>query len=1363
MGKKRSKTRMTTSQKRKKDKDEDGTPDKKKRKIQCYNCEGWGHVANQCPSERNKKSSKYPLLLLSLGIIVVNCTVNGRRTRVIVDSGCKQVLISKQFWERTRDKNTRLDKSDLRLTGAGDEDMTVLGYTTTTWDTNHIYPNMDSDTELGNNYKEIVAYASDSAQEINNPIMKIGKDKYRVDTAVIGNLMVDVILGTSAFKDFGIIINGVDETLTICGKTLSLNKNIYSYDDVIIYPGAKKKIVGTTDFKTRGRIVIRDNLKIPKTFVKEDCTKVKAGRCNLIIHNVSKCPIRIPKGEIVANFTEISGKDKLNIETKGNWERWENITNEITEDFSMKNIIVNGNLKKDVTRKLVKYLVENKSIFREKLRKGDAYIGEAAKITIKKGIAPKQARIYPRPPKDHDIIEEMMKEFQESEIVEKCEKDSDWRGHAVLQKKKDGKTRFTCDFRHMGPETCEKYPHPLPLITEILDNLKGAKFFTKIDFTDGYFHVMIKGKYRKYFAFATRSGVYQWCRLPQGWMNSGAIFQNRVDRALGDLKWKCCMPYIDDIIIFSKTEEEHMKHIEEVFSRLAKVGFHLKLRKCEFFKEEIEFLGHVINRDGIKPNPEKVKAISEMPPPKTKSNVKSFLGLASYYRRFIKDFAKRTYHIRNLTKEDSRMIWSNDCQKEFEDIKMELMSDRVMAHPDWNKPFILATDASKQGLGAVLSQIVDGKERPIAYASRGCTDAEQNYGISQLEGLGVVWGIDKFRAYLTCQKFTLITDHRALTKLREVQDNNPMLYRWSLKLAGYDYNVQYKKGSEHGNADGPSRNPVLVMIERGNESLLGKLKRTQLEDEWCNALIGKVLRKGRKLYKARDPETLVETELKTNDFESWVVINDTLWHRLYKKGGKITRRYIPQEMRRDILESAHNRAHLGYKKTYANIQERFFWRNMSRDCHTYCSSCDLCQRRYTPSRKGIKLGRIYATKRNELVGMDIFSGLPESNSGYKHILVMTDYVTKYVVAVPMITKNAEEVAEEFIDKWCMVHSWPERIQTDQGGEFTANLIKAITEAVKIRRSNTTPYHPQANGQVERFNRTMAQMLSKKCYRNQRIWDTILQEIVYEYNCSKHRVTGQSPFYLTFGRKPKLELDILLRIEQDEINFGKRNAKWKGFMKRISEVNKSIEKSWKFNAKAYDASIRKEKVFKKGELVLTWKMPRTNKKAGEHKKLKLPGKGPYKIAEVFKDTNTLKLKIGKDNFKTVNLKNVRKFTIRPEWMKEPDEEEVSEMSIEDLPEDSRSEEDEHGGEDPWTQEQIEEIFDDNTQNMVITPGTADDALGIGVDVEVFRNGQWIPGTIQRIRKEKKKLRVRVVGPRINAWHTMNSKLIRRSTQ
>jgi hypothetical protein len=255
-------------------------------------------------------------------------------------------------------------------------------------------------------------------------------------------------------------------------------------------------------------ISVQDKIADPRIAIRKRA-KAKNGTCKVKIYNISDKKIEIPKETIIARIKE-NNFPKLEISITGNTQKWRNITIEADEDFSIKDINVNRNINSESITKLMQYLISDRDIFREKLRKGDKYSGHPAKVTLKKGVAPKQARMYLRPPRDHEIIDQMMGQFMDTRIMETCEDVSDWRGHAVLQKKKDGKTRFTCDFRHMGPETCEKYQHPLPLIQEILDNLRGVQYFTKIDFTDGYFHIPIKAKYRKLFAFATRRGVFQW-------------------------------------------------------------------------------------------------------------------------------------------------------------------------------------------------------------------------------------------------------------------------------------------------------------------------------------------------------------------------------------------------------------------------------------------------------------------------------------------------------------------------------------------------------------------------------------------------------------------------------------------------------------------------------------------------------------------------------------------------------------------------------------------------------------------------------------------------------------------------------------
>jgi hypothetical protein len=491
---------------------------------------------------------------------------------------------------------------------------------------------------------------------------------------------------------------------------------------------------------------------------------------------------------------------------------------------------------------------------------------------------------------------------------------------------------------------------------------------------------------------------------------------------------------------------------------------------------ELEFLGFTINREGIKPSYEKIKAIKEMPVPKDKKAVKRFLGMGSYYRKFIKDFAKRTHRLRELTKDSVKFEWNEQAQSELDDIKDCLTSDIVMTFPDWNKEFILATDASIKGFGAVLSQKDEReREKVIEYASKSCTAAEARYGISQLEGAAAMWAIEKFALYLRNGRFRLITDHKALTRIKNVKDNNAMLHRWSLKLAEYDYEVEYKKGERHTNADCPSRDPITLIIEGENDLVLNisqqdleiAILEGLLDDESIKNVLKKLTKVGTITLNI-DTKEVEEIELRYNDWEAWIWKSPYLYHRMYKRRRTVDRLYIPEgETRVLILQEMHDIAHLGFKRCYEKVKERFYWRNMYRDTYIYCLSCDKCQRRGKPPRnKGGKMGRILTTQRNELIGMDIFSGLPESKRGYKHVLVMTDHMTKYVVTTPLKTKTEAEVARALIHNWGLRLGWPKRIQTDQGGEFTGNVIKEFYKIMSIEKLSTTPYHPQSNGQCE---------------------------------------------------------------------------------------------------------------------------------------------------------------------------------------------------------------------------------------------------------------------------------------------------------
>jgi hypothetical protein len=434
-------------------------------------------------------------------------------------------------------------------------------------------------------------------------------------------------------------------------------------------------------------------------------------------------------------------------------------------------------------------------------------------------------------------IEKSIQELADRALIE--EGNGAWRSRVLLVKKPDGTWRTTIDYRKLNAQTIPD-SYPMPRIDDMLDRLHGAKYFSKLDMTDGFWQILLDEESKEYTGFATTSKFWQWKVLPMGAMNSPSAFQRAMDQVLGELKWKSVMCYVDDLIIFSKTIEEHTKHIEEVLKKLAQAGIYAKLAKCQFGVEEIKFLGHIVSKDGIKADTDKVKAVRELPVPKDEKAISRFLGMAGFYRKYIQNFSARTLKMRNLTRQDVNYEWTEECQKEFEDIKKALSSSPVMAYPDFSKKFILSTDASYSGLGATLSQMGTHGEQVIAYASRSLNQHEKNYGVTKLEALGVVWAIELFKVYLQDHKFDLVTDHQALVKFKEMKDTNPTLERWSIKISQYDFDIFHREGKNHENVDCLSREPVDLIMSIAIEEMV----KGQQEEYNTKDLYEKVIKKG---------------------------------------------------------------------------------------------------------------------------------------------------------------------------------------------------------------------------------------------------------------------------------------------------------------------------------------------------------------------------------------------------------------------------------------------------------------------------------------------------------------------------------------
>lgn len=380
----------------------------------------------------------------------------------------------------------------------------------------------------------------------------------------------------------------------------------------------------------------------------------------------------------------------------------------------------------------------------------------------------------------------------------------------IVPKKPDSsgnkRWRMVIDYRNLNEKTIGD-AYPLPNISDILDQLGNAKYFSVLDLASGFHQIPMAPKDAPKTAFSTPYGHYQFKRMPFGLKNAPSTFQRLMDNVLSGLQGNELFVYMDDIVIYARSLREHEIKFERLMKRLKEANLKLQPDKCEFLRREVAYLGHIICSEGVRPDPDKIKSVTEFPNPKNPKNIKQFLGLVGYYRRFIPNFSKIAKPLTDLLKKDKAFTWLSKHQEAFNALKLSLCEEPILQYPDFNRPFILTTDASGYAIGGVLSQGEIGKDLPIAYTSRVLNNAEQNYSTIEKECLAIVYCVSHFRPYLYGKKFTIITDHKPLVWLHSIKDPTSRMWKWRTKLAEYDYEIRYKAGSLNKNADALSRNP----------------------------------------------------------------------------------------------------------------------------------------------------------------------------------------------------------------------------------------------------------------------------------------------------------------------------------------------------------------------------------------------------------------------------------------------------------------------------------------------------------------------------------------------------------------------------
>ena len=808
----------------------------------------------------------------------------------------------------------------------------------------------------------------------------------------------------------------------------------------------------------------------------------------------------------------------------------------------------------------------------------------------------------------------------------------------VLVRKKDGSLRFCVDYHKVNTIT-RKDAYPLPRVDDALDTLACCKWFTTLDLLSGYWQVEVDEKDREKTAFSTQDGLFEFTRMPFGLCNAPATFQRLMDLVLAGLQWNNCLVYLDDILIIGRTFDDHLQNLSLVLDRLRGAGLKLKPFKCAICRKQVTYLGHIVFTDGIATDPAKTNKVKCWPTPTSKHQVQEFLGLVSYYRRFIKSFATVAKPLHRLTEKTTTFKWTTQCQEAFGYLKHCLVSAPILAFPNYNKPFILDTDASDAGIGAVLSQLDDsGRERVIAYASGTLSKPERRYCVTRKELLSVVTFIRQFRPFLLGQKFTLRTDHGSLTWLSRFKQPEGQLARWIEKLQEYNFDIVHRPSKKHSNADSLSRLPCNQCGREDNHStevafvstvsdvfVLQQLspenfRKSQLDDQ----SVGYVLR-ALELNKKPESTTLLGQSREVRRLvQLWdqLQLHSGLSYRNYESAdGEHSHRQliVPVMYHNDILQELHAGVvggHLGQDKTLSRLKERFYWPGYWSDVNHWCQTCATCASRKTPSPK--QKAQLHPVKSGypmQTVATDILGPLPLTPNSNSYLLVATDYFTCWVEAYPIPNQEATTVANKLTNELFFRFSLPDQLHSDQGRQFESILISEVCKLLQIHKSRTTAYHPQGDGLVECFNRTLLDMLSTTIKDYPGTWENHVRAVCMAYNTSVQRTTGFTPFYLMFGRQACIPIDVMYGnpvVESSPSNYAIELKK--SLTTAYNQVRTKMDVQFQRQKQYYDRKVHGAP-YKVGNLVWLYSpaVP-----PGESKKLHHPWSGPFKIIKQLSD-------------------------------------------------------------------------------------------------------------------------------------------------
>lgn len=895
------------------------------------------------------------------------------------------------------------------------------------------------------------------------------------------------------------------------------------------------------------------------------------------------------------------------------------------------------------------------------------------RIELQPGTKPIRQMPYRQGLHKRQETEKAIKEMLEAGVIE--ETNSEWASPVVLAPKADGTQRFCVDYRRLNAATIPD-SYPLPRADDCLDSLGEAVIFTTLDCNSGYWQIPLAKEDMDKTTFISHMGTHRYVRMPFGLRNAPATFQRALDIILSGVRWQTCLIYLDDVIVFSKSVEQHVRDVDEVLQLLGAAGVSLKLKKCEFFQPRVNYLGHVITPGKLSMAADRAQGFRNSTFPHEKGMMMSFLGAANYFRRFVPNFAKIARPLTDMTKKDAPNRVDKPTEEQtraFELLREALSNPPILALPRLGCPLMLDTDASGYQLGVALMQQaspLDFKSwEPIGFWSKSLNSAEKNYSATERECLAVVWGMTSLRPYVEGQKITVRTDHDALQWLLTLDDPSGRLARWRLRLSEFSMEIVYRPGRKHQVPDALSRIPhdreddtpvddeipgideFLLVVTRAQRqrnrqpsppSLLRQPELLRLTGASAPTTTGPTTIAPRRegvatsgtaaATTASDSATPTEAaataapqvatraassgatatsspttganvsddaavnpvpptntshaddglhracpnhathfnmeeddmfidltpahpsgtspefenlptaitideiiaEQRVDNFCQTVLANLGKYSAYFEDEDGVVRRrarlrheysaiVLPPSLRPRALHLMHHvptAGHPGQTKMYANMRRQFYWPHMATDIFTTVRDCASCARERVKQRR--RLGPLHPFPPEgplEDISVDLVGPFPKTKKGYTTILVICDRFTKLTQVVPLRSTEAYDCAVAFVEHWVYKYGAPNRVVSDNGPQFVAKLFQSVCRLLGMKTTTSSAFHPQTNGQVERYNRSLLSMLRHYVGDHQDDWDRYASTVTFAYNMSVHRSTGATPFELVLSRPP----------------------------------------------------------------------------------------------------------------------------------------------------------------------------------------------------------------------------------------------------